>query len=352
MAIIPRLRTTLPNQVEGAQEYAAASNDTIRNFGKGPLPEQMSGENLEHTALLPAEAGRKKVTYKSDTVGEKRYEEPPMPYSGSNSSSVWQTRYGGCFIELSGRKDGEEFINIVHSSGTHISIDQNGAITMKSFGDTNNVTEGNIREVAGGSKDAVYEGGYTIHVQGGTCDIRSEGNMNISTGGDMTLSSGGKMTLNSSDALDLAASKIAFSSRVDTLDIFSTGILRIGAASDVNIKSGRNIFMESTGDISKKAGKSIISSAADNIFNKSGALLILDSAGKMSFKAGGIIAADGTQIQLANGLADGTDAAPEASTAFLAAVPPEPSKSIFTQNTVSATNPPMGVASIDESKES
>jgi hypothetical protein len=356
MAIIPRnfnrLRTALsqgiPPQVEGAEEYLMCHEDSVRNTGRGPLPEAMSGENVEHTPLLPAEAGRTEAEVTSDTTGESSYREPPIPSGGGNRSAVWQTRYGGSYIELSGRNTSDEYINILHASGARITIDQRGSIVIKSFGDTANLTEGNMSEVVNGSKTAVYKSGYTIHVQGGTCDIRSEGNMNISSGGDMSISAAGKLTMNIGDALDVAASKIALTSRVDTMDLLSTGILRMTGKADLHIKSDAGLFNESKGELNIKAGESITSSAGDSIFSKSGSLMNLQSGSKMSLKAGGVIAADGSQVQLNGGGADGAASAAAAATAIAAAAPDALEKSVFSQNTVLPSPGPIGSADIDD----
>lgn len=331
MAVTPRT-PSLPtnNGLTGLDPYTENSTDVLNSRGRGPLPEPMSGENLQHTAILAAEGGLSRVSYSSATYVEKSYQEPSMPVSGTVKSSVWQTRYGGTYVELSGKTQQEEFINIVHSSGTHITIDPAGSVIIKSFGDHHNVSKGNMHEMVTGGKESVYGGGYTVHVQNGVCDIRSEGNMNISSGADMTISAAGRLNINVGDAFDLGAARIALTSRVATTDIVSNGIMRLNSLADMHIKSQGSMF----------------SHAADGNYNlKSGSGLFLQSEGSLNVNAsGGDVKINGSKIYLASG-ADGADGAADG---IRAAVDKEPPKSVFSPNRTLASAGNIGASTIDD----
>jgi hypothetical protein len=369
MAIAPRF-PTLPtsNAVEGLDPYTENSTDVLNNRGRGPLPEAMSGENLQHTAVLPAEAGLKNESYKSATFIERKYQEPSMPVGGTIKSSVWQTRYGGAYIEMSGKAQHEEFINIVHSSGTHITIDSSGSVIIKSFGDQHNVSDGNMHEMVTGAKEAVYGGGYIVHVKNGVCEIRSEGNMNISSGADMTISAAGRLNMNIGDAFDLGASKIALTSRVDTLDIVSNGIMRLNSISELHLKSEGNMFAHTKADYNLKSEASSyilsqsnidikasgsITNQADGAYNiRSASSTNIQAGGQINLKASGNINADGANVFLNSGRAGNApnaNPAADAKDGIRAAVEAEPAKSVFSENRTMSSAANIGTASLDDS---
>lgn len=341
MALIPRTPATTVTGVDNYRSPAKLSLDNIARPG-GALPPQMSGENIEETPILPADSARVNDTYKEETRGsqDQQYGEPGMPYSGSVNSQIWHTRHGGAYIEVSGKRGIPEFINIVHTSGTHITLDQNGSLIIKSFGDTHNVTKGNMYETTSGEKVQVHSGGYTIHVKNGTVDIRSEGNLNISSGADMNISAAGKMTMNVGDALDLAGSKIAFTSRVDSLDIVSNGDIRFQSLGNLNLK-GENTFLEGVSELNIKSG-------ADGYFEAGGALNLLGGddarlSGSNAHVKGSTVFIDNI-VQMANGGAKAASAASAATEGIRAGVAAELQKSVFSDNTIAPSARSAGAA--------
>jgi hypothetical protein len=354
-------------QREGVDPFTPLDQDTYRNHARGPMPEMISGENIVNTPLPVAHAARAEASYTSATKGEKAYEEPEIPYSGTIKSQVWQTRYGGAFIELSGKEQQEEFINIVHSSGTHITIDTKGNVVIKSFGGHHQHSEGNSYDMVEGSKEAVYKSGYTIHVQGGTTDIRSEGNLNISTGGDLTIAAAGRVNINSGDALDIAGSKIAMNARADSFDVVSTGIMRISSAAAMHIKAEGDMFEQTNGSLHIKSGASTyiqsdsamdlkaassITNQADGAFNiRSASATNIQAGAAINQKAGGNVNIDGAFVNLnsgAAGNAPNANAATAAADAIKAAVEAEPEKSVFSDNTIIDSPGSIGAGSIDD----
>lgn len=325
----------------GVDNYTLPSKLMLDKVAIGPLPPQMTGEYIEETPILPAEGNRVEDTYSEETRGnvEQRYVEPSMPYSGTVKSAVWHTRYGGAYIELSGKKDEDEFINIVHTSGAHITLDQDGSIIIKSFGDTHNITRGNLYENTKGKKTQVHNDGYTISVKNGTLDIRSEGNINISSGMDINISAAGKLNMNIGDAIDIAGARTAITSREDTLDLVSKTKMRLSSNSDMSFKcEGGSLFMESDSAINSKAPD--IYTTAEGIWSAEADHGILGGGQLVSINASTVAIDD--IVQMANGMAASPITANPAIPAIKAGVPEPIAKSIISDRTTTHSSGSTG----------
>lgn len=339
MTIRSRRQTTSSTQVQGEHPYRLVSNDYINNMHQGPLPSAMSNENVEHGPAAAASGGRRKEKFQSVTEGEVEYNEPPIPHAGSVNSSVWHTRHGGSYIELSGKHGADEFINIIHRSGTHITIDEAGSVIIKSFGDNHTVTDGNSHDMISGRKNTVAGGGYTIHVKNGVCDIRSEGNMNLSSGADMTISAAGSFQLNVGDALDLSAGRISMQSKVDTFDITSQGTMRLNSLLEAHILSDdkMNIQSKATMDIKSTGRFSLESENA--IHQRSAQSFHASSDSNLNLTGGGIITGDASQIHWNSGLSTAASGADDADESIRPGIEDEPDKAVATENiTLSSIN--------------
>ncbi len=229
----------------GRNPYMPPSQDAISNYGQAGMPWQFHGEGIERSPLLTQAAFRK-----TTTAGEFTIDEPLRPVAANVKTSVWSTRYHGSHIELAGSTDDSEFISITHTSGSHITLDAHGNITIKSFGRTHNSTEGDMQEVVGGSKMGVYEKGYGLYVSGGKCVIQTSGDLDLYAGGDINMSAGGKLAINVGDSIDIAGSRIAATARVDNIDLLSIGKMSIEArAGQVGIKGNTKVAIESAAGI-------------------------------------------------------------------------------------------------------
>lgn len=215
-------------QDDSANPYLNSSSDAVRNYGNPPLPPQMTGEDIELTPVAVVSA----LSNPND---------PGVPFNGNINSSVWQTRYGGTFIELSGKENTDEFLNIMHSSGSHISIDQHGSVIIRAFGDEARMIEGNSYEGIAGSKNIKATEGYSLEVSGGKCIIHSAGDLSITSGGDLSIGSGKKLTINGALAVDISGSRIALSSREDSIDLLSNNKVNITASVDISLKGSGDI---------------------------------------------------------------------------------------------------------------
>lgn len=235
--------------IEGQNPYVAPSQDVVQNYGNPALPPAFHGENIEYTAALVQSATRR-------TGGN--YDEPGVPTPGGTATSVWHTRYGGSSIELSGKNATDESIHINHSSGSRITLDGNGNITIKSIGGKVHISsENEIEEVADGKKVAEY-GSYELSVIGGVCTVTSAGDMKLSTGANLTLEAGGNITMNAGEAIDIAGATIHATARVDAVDIVAANKLALQSqGGTASITSKGATYIESSGAINVKGGGAV-----------------------------------------------------------------------------------------------
>lgn len=236
--------------------YLAPSQDAVNNFGNPALPPQITGEDLEYTPAVVQAATQRSVTFSNGYTSN----EPASPSTGHvTDTAVWHTRYGGSNITMSGKNTSDEYIDITHASGSRITLDGNGNITIKAMGRVFVGSEGDIEESSEGFKLAHHASGYALEVSGGKVQIISAGDVEISTGGNMTLNAGGKMTLNAGDAIDMAGSKIAATARVDAVDIVAASKLALHSqAKGLSINSVEGLFMQSGKKMSVKSGEDMI----------------------------------------------------------------------------------------------
>lgn len=222
---------------EGRNEYLATSQDSVNNYANPALPPAFHGENIEYTQALVQTATR-------------RENEPGIPMPGGSATSVWHSHYGGSSIELSGKNGTDESIHINHSSGSRITLDGSGNITIKSIGGKLHISsENEIDEIATDAKTATY-GSYELTVVDGTCNIVSCGDMTLSSGGNMTLEAAGNMKINTGAALDVAASTIHLTAREDSVDIIAANKLALqstGGTASIIGKGGA--FIQSEADV-------------------------------------------------------------------------------------------------------
>lgn len=215
---------------ENANEYVAnTSYTTYETFGVPVIPAQISGIGLEDTPYLNAIAMAREVPLSEDVT----WREPGVPYSGSTSGMVWRTNHAGSYIELGG--GGSEFINIIHKSGSRITIAGDGSVTISGAGDVVMTSDGNSVEMFDGTKTAQYGAGYTLSVSGGKTVISSNAGIDLVSGQDINIAAGGAINLNAGNGIDFASTRIAMTARVDTIDLYSAGKMSLQSEGTMNL---------------------------------------------------------------------------------------------------------------------
>lgn len=285
--------------------YVAPSQDSIDNFGNGAMPPQISGENLQTTPAVIQATARKDVAF----AGEGAYtvNEPGVPVAGSIKSSVWNTRHGGSHIELSGKSADEEFISITHVSGSRVTLDSHGNVTVKAFGKLHLSSEGVSEDVSDGTKVSNHKGGYMLEVSGGNMDVNVLGDINFSASGDITLNAGRKITMSSGDAINMAGSKVAITAIVDAVDIAAAQKLALySGGTGLSIKSVEDMFVQAKNLNLKGDTNAVLQAKGGMLSLQSKGSLALAAEGNIGIGADGQIIAKGSQIHLN----DGNPAAP------------------------------------------
>lgn len=308
-------------------QYMAPTQDSVNNFGNGAIPWQMSGEGVEQSPVLVAATARKSVQF-----GNYNIDEPGIPVSASTKSSVWATRFHGSYVELSGKSADEEFINIVHSSGSRITMDNNGNVTIKAFGKLHTSSEGEIEETAEGSRLSNYNQGYVLNVAGGRMEVFSRGNIEFNSGNDIIFNAGRKFVVSSGDSIEMSGSKFAATAKVDAIDLAAAGKVAISSsAKGLSIQSVGPIYVQGDASINMKA--ETISTA---------------SSGEFGIKAGGSLKVKGTPIHLNTPGAEPADV-PDSLAAVAANTPTPTSLGVDTPNSPNARPSAISPSMVDES---
>lgn len=224
--------------VEGVNPYLAPSQDVVMNYGNPAMPPAIHGENFEFTSALVSSAARRSTT----TSGGAVVDEPGVPPPGGKDTSVWETRYGGSSIVMSGKNTSDEFIHITHANGSRVTIDGNGNITIKAMGKLHLGSENNIEENADGAKVGIYPKGYSVEITDGKCNITSTGDMNLTSKSNLNINVGGNLAINVGESIDIAGARVAMTAKVDALDLLAANKVALqSSGGEVNIKGSGQI---------------------------------------------------------------------------------------------------------------
>lgn len=271
----------MANISEDANPFVAANaSETLNRYGRCAVPAQINGEGLEKTPYLNA-IGMAKQDIKMPSG--RTWSEPGVPYSGSTRGAIWQTTYGGSYIEVGGSPS-SEFINLIHKTGSRITIAGDGSITISAAGDVVLTSDENLVEVFDGTKEGVYKAGYTIGVSGGKTVINSASGIDLVSGQDINILAGGAVNINAGNGVDIASSRVAITAKVDTLDLYAEGKLSIESLTVANVKSGESLNIQGKG-ISMKASGGNLAIDADEIHMNSGKSNDAPSANKSALKS-------------------------------------------------------------------
>lgn len=307
------------NFVQYENPYIAPSQDAVNNFGQPALPPQATGEDIEYTPILTQAAVRKDVQFTSANYG---VSEPSPPMGGSVSrTAVWHTRYGGSNITMSGKDTADEYIDITHATGSRVTLDGNGNITIKAMGRVFIGSEGgDVEEDVGGVKVANYAGGYAVQVSNGKTQIFSNGNIELNTGQDLILNAGAKIVLNAGDVVNISGTGVSATAEVDAINLVSAGKIAMSSKSvGISLDSTEGMFINSGKKISIKSGEDLALGSGQNIGLKAASNINLGSGGNINLNSPG---ADPAEPDAAL-----TAVAPPASTKFPLAVATETKQS-------------------------
>lgn len=289
--------------------YLKNTPEVIDNFGNKALPPQATGEDLHKTPAAAATTNSKTYSSKyggANTPTAYTMSHPGLPVGGSYKTGVWNTRYDGSYIEMhAGSSRDDEHINVVHRSGSHIILDQNGNITINSVGRVHIATTNNLEEHVDGYTTNISKGGYTVVVDGGGLTLASSGDINITSNSNINFGAGGNIWMAAGGSVGVSAPKIGLTAE----------------AGIISMLAGQNIALQSTGDITNKASNLVLNTSGKLGIKTTGDFAIsgknltfsgdtvgIKSAGVATIKAGGHANILGTEIHMNDGgdVADAT----------------------------------------------
>jgi hypothetical protein len=297
-----------PTTVPPTNPHLKNSPDVIDKFGHKALPPQATGEDQHKTP-----DGAAMIDGKSHTSNGYSLTHPGVPSGGSYKTGVWNARYDGSYIEMhAGPNKDNEHIKLMHRTGSHIILDQNGNVTINSVGRVHINSSNNKEEVVQGFTTNVSRDGYIIEVFDGILKLHSAGDMNITSGSNINIQAAGNIMMNAGGSLDVGASRVGISSKVgdlsmlaaEKIEIQSVGITSVNGDSvivtgknsiqqktDAYILNSSTIGLKSTGDTNISTGNLVLNSST----------LGLKSSGYTTIQAGGFANILGSQIHMNDG---------------------------------------------------
>lgn len=321
---IPSKNVNLDSQGSRALDYGQPQNSR-----------KARGEDIQNTGVLLQEVNRLSADFSTVSDGLS-IEEPAPAYDTQYPYNRVIETAAGHSIELDDTPGGER-ITIFHNTGSFVEIDNSGVMNIKAVGDLYLGSMKNIIVIAEGRQMIKVKGDAILSVDGNMVQEVS-GDMQQIVRGNYELSVGGQLNLNGSEEIQARAAKLRLEANVEGINIKSGKQINIESGKSLHMKSGVAIFQEATNSVNLKAGENVFMQTGGS-FNVKTETMYLEASGAGDFKAnhakigGGtkvslnasIVAADDI-IQLANGDSVAPSAAAEATAAETAesAEMPEP----------------------------
>ena len=226
--------------------YTPLVSSTIESYGQGALPPQRTGEGLQHTPLAPA-----LINFQKEKVNG-GLNHPGLSVGSSHNTTVINASYNGSYIEMHGG-DGEnnEHINIIHKSGAHIALDQNGNVTIGAIGRLHVVSINDFEQQIGGHTTNISDGGYSVRVENGGIQLHSVGDLSISSNSNINIAAAGDIVLNSGTSLDISSARVGLSATAGGVGVLSSEGIQLQSVGDTTVK-GAN-FVVNAGTLGMEA---------------------------------------------------------------------------------------------------
>lgn len=330
----------------GRDSNIIARGSTPEDYGQPANSRLERGEELDQTYVLLQEMNRVRdvPTARTDSNDETPpFEEPAPAYNAQYPfNRVIETASHS--IELDDTP-GAERITVFHKSGSFVQIDSRGTTVHKSVSDKYEINDTHQHVYVGGKSQVTIIGDSRVLVKGNKIE-EVEGDLIQVVRGNHLLSVAGQMNLNASEEVQMRAAKLRLESNVESVNIKSARDVKIESADFIHLKSGATAIIEATDAININAlGDNINMQAAGQINAKS-ETMYLTASGALDLYGGHVKAGGGTKVsinasvvaiddivQLANGQAMNPEQAGDAATAEPAEgteLPEPPAKSVST----------------------
>ena len=236
--------------------YTPLVPSTIDSYGQGALPPQRTGEGLQHTPLAPA-----LINFQKEKANG-GLNHPGLSVGSSHNTTVINASYNGSYIEMHGG-DGEnnEHINIIHKSGAHIALDQNGNVTIGAIGRLHVVSINDFEQQIGGHTTNISDGGYSVRVENGGIQLHSVGDLSISSNSNINIAAAGDIVLNSGTSLDISSARVGLSATAGGISVLASEGIQLQSVGDTTVKSANFVVNAGTLGMEATDGNAIIKGA-------------------------------------------------------------------------------------------
>ncbi len=316
-----------------------AQGSRARDFGQPQMSRLARGENIEETYVVAQEANR--VMGIQSTPGQPRWEEPGSAYAAQYPFNRVIETSSGHSIEIDDTP-GAERIMVFHRSGSFVQIDSRGTRVDKTVSDNYEINQTNSHVYIGGKSIVTIEGDSHVVVKGNKTE-EIFGDYRQLIHGNHEVSVASQMNFNAGDEIQSRAAKIRLQSNLSGIDIKSEKQINLESKEETSIKSGKTILQESKEDTSIKSEKNINLQSTETTNIKTKILktesqeatdiksenLKIGGGSKVSIKAS-LVAIDDI-IQLANSQSDnptGAGNATQANSAVAVEMPEPVAKSL------------------------
>jgi hypothetical protein len=263
------------------------------DYGQPARSRLARGENIEETYVLAQESLR--ITGIPSANGAPAWEEPPTSYEAKYPFNRVIETASGHSIELDDTP-GAERIMIYHRSGSYIQVDTRGTTTHRSQSDRYDITSTNAHVYVGGRSMVTINGDSHILVNGNKTEEITGDYTQIVRGNHM-LSVGGQLNLNAGDEVQARGAKIRLDANVEGINIKSAKNINIESSQSIHSKAGVAIFIEATNSTNLKAGDNIFAQAGA-AFNAKSETMFLNSTGALDLKGGHVKLGGGTKVSI------------------------------------------------------
>lgn len=253
------------------------STDYVRNLGIGISP-VISGEGIHHAFKGLVTAAASQIREIESVKGE-TFDEATVVVSGRSVDNIalQAKRNGSAIIVGDNGTDESGFVQIVHSSGSIIQIDDSGTILISSRGNTSRSTDGAVLERVAGDMNTTIGRNWNVKVSGADGNIEIQGDLNIECE-NFNVTARGKATINAAEGMEMKGSRMSMESGVDNLDIIAKNV-KIGAVESLSILSGKTTYIGAEGQLNLFAkAETFISSESDLHVASDGTLFATASA--------------------------------------------------------------------------
>lgn len=251
----------------------------------------------------------------------------PQPAYGGRYpyNNLWHTASGHT-IEMDD-SPGQERINIHHRSGSYIEIDANGTTVTNTQGDNYQIVARNDHVVVRGDANITIFGNNNIYVIN-DANIDVDGDANLTVRNDFNIDVSGDTNFNVLGKFKLRANDIKVESFSNSIMMFANTDIRSYSGANTEFWSDNvlNTFSQANTTFfvnqslkALSAGDLSIHSLADGYFSAdaslnmySGGPILNTSTSKYSISAGALVGIDGEATYIQSGVADSTQAGPQA----------------------------------------